>query len=281
MADSMTKGYFLQSRSGVLGFILVTVFVGLSLFGPLLAPYDPNKQHLDKCFVPPQHKFLLGTDQLGRDLLSRLLYGTRISLMIAASAVAFGLTVGMTLGLITGYFGGWVDDLIMRIVDILLAFPGMMFALALSAAMGPGFVNVVLAIGIASSPLYARVVRGTILRLKGRVFVLAAKASGAGTMRILLHHLLPNCLGPIIIQTTLRFANSIIVAAGLSFLGLGVPPNVPELGSMLADGRVYLRSASWVALSPGLSLMFMVLGFNLMGDGLRDVLDPRSRLSRR
>jgi len=276
----MAKSYFLRNRSGVLGLILVTGFVALSLFGPFLAPYDPNKQHLDKCFVPPQREFLLGTDQLGRDILSRLLYGTRISLLIAASAVAFGLTVGTTLGLIAGYFGRWIDDLIMRIVDIMLAFPGMMLALALSAVMGPGLVNVVLAIGIGSFPLYARVVRGVVLQLKAKDFVLAAQASGAGAMRILLHHLLLNCLGPIIVQTTLRFANSIIVAAGLSFLGLGVPPGVPELGGMLADGRVYLRSASWIALSPGLILMLIVLGFNLMGDGLRDMLDPRIRLPR-
>jgi len=271
----------LRNRSGVFGLILVSGFAIFSLFSPLLAPYDPSEQHLDKCFAPPQREFLLGTDHLGRDILSRLLYGTRISLLIATSAVAFGLTVGTTLGLIAGYLGRWVDNLIMRIVDIVLAFPGMMFALALSAVMGPGLANVILAIGIASAPLYARVVRGVVLHLKGSDFVLAAQASGAGTMRILLHHVLPNCLGPIIVQTTLRFANSIIVASGLSFLGLGVPPDVPELGGMLADGRTYLRSASWIALSPGLTLMLIVLGFNLMGDGLRDALDPRIRLRRR
>ena len=273
----MVYRHFVRNRSAVFGLAVIVLFLGISVFGPLLAPHDPNKQHLDKTLTPPGTKYWLGTDHLGRDLLSRLLYATRVSLLIGASAVAFGLTSGTLLGLTVGFFGGWVDDLAMRLIDIMLSFPGILLALAISAAIGPGIGNVVLAIGIASAPIFTRMVRGAVLRIKSLEFVLAAKALGAGTMRIMFRHLLPNCVGSIVVQTTLRFADSIIVASGLSFLGLGVPPDVPEWGSMLADGRIYLRSASWIALFPGLSLMAVVLGFNLMGDGLRDALDPRLR----
>lgn len=276
----MVYRYFLRNRSAILGFVVIAIFLGTSLVGPLLAPYNPSKQHLDKTLTPPGPEFLLGTDHLGRDLLSRLLYASRISLLIGIGVVTFGLVVGTFVGLVVGFLGGWVDTLAMRLSDILLSFPGILLALAIVSAIGPGIVNVILAVGIASTPIYSRVVRGSVLRLRNMEFVLAAQTVGVSPMRIMLRHLLPNCMGPLVIQTTLRLADAIIVASGLSFLGLGVPPDVPEWGSMLADGRVYLRSASWIALFPGLCIMVVVLGFNLMGDGLRDALDPRLREGR-
>jgi len=269
---------FLRNRGAVLGLVLVAVFLGISALGPLLTPSDPWKQRLDRVFTPPGQEFVLGTDHLGRDVLSRLLVAGRASLFIGLGSVVIGLGVGAPVGLTAGYFGGWVDHTTMRVIDVMLSFPGILLALAIVSAVGPGLGNVVLAVGVSSIPVYSRVVRGTVLRLRSLEFVLAAEALGAGTIRILALHLLRNCLGPVVVQTSLRFAEAVIVGAGLSFLGLGVPPTIPEWGSMLADGRGYLRSAPWVAFFPGLSLMMVVLGFNLVGDGLRDALDPKLRL---
>lgn len=268
---------FVRNRTAVVGLGIVLVFLIISLFGPVLAPYDPYKQDLAKALAPPGLENLLGTDHLGRDLLSRLLYAARISLIIGTGVVSFGLVTGTSLGLTVGYFGGWADDVVMRFSDILLSFPGILLALAIASALGTGIGNVILAVGIASTPIFARIVRGSVLRLRNQDFVTAAQAIGVNSGRIMLRHILPNCMGPLIVQTTLRFADAIIIASGLSFLGIGVPPNIPEWGSMLAGGRIYLRSASWVSLFPGLSLMVVVLGFNIMGDGLRDALDPRLR----
>jgi peptide/nickel transport system permease protein len=268
----------LRNRGAVLGALLAAVFLGVGVVGPVLAPKDPDTHRLDRVFAPPSAEFVLGTDHLGRDVLSRVLYAGRNSFLIGIGAVAVGLGIGAPLGLTTGFFGGLVDNIAMRVVDVMLAFPGILLALAIISALGPGLGNVVLAVGISSIPIYARIVRGTVLRLRTLEFILAAEALGAGPTRIITVHLLRNCLGPIVVQTSLRFAEAIIVGSGLSFLGLGVPPTVPEWGSMLADGRGYLRSAPWVAVFPGLCLMTVVLGFNLVGDGLRDALDPRLRV---
>jgi peptide/nickel transport system permease protein len=267
----------MRNRTAVVGLVIVVAFLFASLFGPMLAPQDPFKQNLAIALAPPGPENLAGTDSFGRDLLSRLLYAARISLLIGAGVVTFGLATGTFTGLTAGYLGGWTDDVVMRLTDVLLSFPGILLALAIASALGTGIGNVILAVGIASTPIFARVVRGSVLRLKNQDFVTAAKAIGVKEGHIMLRHLLPNCMGPLTVQTTLRFADAIIIASGLSFLGLGVPPNVPEWGSMLAGGRIYLRSAAWVAMFPGMCLMLVVLGFNLMGDGLRDALDPRLR----
>ena len=269
---------FRRNRSAIAGLLLVALFLGTSLFGPLLAPQDPSKQNLRDALVPPGPQYWLGTDYLGRDLLSRLLHASRVSLVVGLFAVAFGAAVGTFVGLTAGFYGGPVDVLAMRLIDILLSFPGILLALAITSALGPGIANVVLAVGIASFPIYARVVRGAVLRIRNAEFVVAAEAVGVRPGRIMLRHLLPNCVGPLVVQTTLRFAGAILTSSGLSFLGLGIPRDIPEWGNILATGRVYLRSASWVALCPGISLAVVVLGFNLMGDGLRDALDPKLRL---
>lgn len=266
---------FIRNRTAVLGLFIVMLFLFVSLFGSALAPQDPYKQNLRKTLISPNPENILGTDNLGRDLLSRLLVAARISLVVGAGVVGFGLAGGTLLGLVAGYYGGRVDDMLMRLCDILLSFPGIVPALAIASALGTGIVNVIIAVGITSVPIYARVVRGSVLRLKNLEFITAARAVGVKPMRVMMRHLLPNCMGSLVVQTTLRFADAIILASGLSFLGLGVPPQMPEWGNMLANGRIFLRSASWVALFPGLSLMIVVLGFNLMGDGLRDALDPR------
>ncbi len=268
---------FVRNRSAVVGLILVALFLATSVAGRLLAPQDPQKQHLERALMPPGSQNLLGTDHLGRDVLSRLLYAGRTSLVIGLGVVSLGLLIGTGIGLTVGFFGGRLDTFAMRVVDVLLSFPDILLALAIASTIGTGLGNVILAVGIASMPIYARVVRSSVLRLCNLEFVTAARTIGARPLRIMLRHLLPNCLAPLIVQVTLRFADAIIIASGLSFLGLGVPQSIPEWGAMLADGRVYLRSASWVAFFPGLSLMLVVLGFNLMGDGLRDALDPRLR----
>lgn len=273
----MTFRRLFRNKGAVLGALLAAAFLAIGLVGPVLAPKNPGTQRLDRVLTPPGAEFILGTDHLGRDVLSRLFYAGRNSFLIGMGAVAVGLGIGAPLGLTTGFFGGLADTIAMRVVDVMLSFPGILLALAIISALGPGLGNVVLAVGISSIPIYARIVRGTVLRLRGLEFIVAAEALGAGPARILAVHLLRNCLGPIVVQTSLRFAEAIIIGSGLSFLGLGVPPAVPEWGSMLADGRGYLRSAPWVAVFPGLCLMIAVLGFNLVGDGLRDALDPRLR----
>jgi peptide/nickel transport system permease protein len=214
---------------------------------------------------------------LGRDLLSRILYGARVSLQIQIVAVVLALIVGVLLGSLSGYLGGYVDSLIMRCMDILLAFPGIFLALGIIAALGPGLVNLMFAAGISSIPQFARIVRASILSLKEREFVEAALALGSGSSRIMFRHLLPNCLAPIIVQSTLRMATVLLTASGLSFLGLGVQPPTPEWGAMLSNSRSYLIVAPHVATIPGVAIMVVVVGFNLFGDGLRDTLDPRLR----
>ncbi|BDG26051.1 ABC transporter permease [Thermus thermophilus] len=225
----------------------------------------------------PARLYLLGTDEQGRDLFSRILYGIPVSLTIGLVAVGIGLLVGVPLGALSAYFGGWIDLLVQRLVDVMLAFPGILLAIVLVAILGPGLGNAMVAVGIAAIPIYARLVRGVVLSLKALDYVEAARALGASHGRILLRHLLPNALGPLLIQTSLQMAVAILFAAGLGFLGLGARPPEPEWGLMLARGREYLAVAPHVATFPGLAIVGLVLAFNLLGDGLRDALDPRSR----
>ena len=223
----------------------------------------------------PGSEFLFGTDDKGRDILSRVLYGSQLSLLVGVVAVTIGACIGVPVGLVAGYYGGWWDTVLMRIIDVLLAFPGMLLALAIVSALGPSLFNVMLAVGIFSIPTFARLVRGSTLAVKKLEYVDAIRALGAGDGRILFIHILPNVLSPIIVQGTLRLATAILTAAGLSFLGMGAQPPSAEWGAMLSSGRDFIFSAPYVAIFPGLAIAFLVIGFNLFGDGLRDALDQR------
>jgi peptide/nickel transport system permease protein len=266
-----------RNRAAIAGAGIVAVFVLLAVLAPILVPFNPVQGNLNDRLQPPGATHWLGTDELGRDLLSRILYGARVSLQIQVVAVVLALIVGLALGSVGGYLGGHVDNVIMRAMDVLLAFPGIFLALGIIAALGPGLLNLMLAAGISSVPQFARIVRASILSLKEREFVEAALALGSGSNRIMFRHLLPNCMAPIIVQSTLRMATVLLTASGLSFLGLGVQPPTPEWGAMLSNARSYLIVAPHVATIPGVAIMIVVIGFNLFGDGLRDTLDPRLR----
>jgi len=266
-----------RNRAAIVGGIIVLLFVATAILAPWLSPYHPNEGDLTKRLKAPDREHLLGTDPLGRDLLSRVIYGARISLQIQLVAVVIAMVVGIILGMAGGYYGGAFDHLIMRLMDILLAFPGIFLAIAIIAVLGPGLTNLMLAAGIYSIPQFARIVRGSVLSLKEKEFVEAAKAVGEKDFNILFRYLLPNSMAPIIVQTTLRMATVLLTASGLSFLGLGVQPPTAEWGAMLSNARAYLITAPHVATVPGLAIMLVVMGFNLFGDGLRDSLDPRLR----
>jgi peptide/nickel transport system permease protein len=266
-----------RNRAATVGGIIVLLFVAIAILAPLISPYPPNEGDLTKRLNPPNQEHLLGTDPLGRDLLSRVIYGARISLQIQVVAVSIAMVIGTLLGMVGGYYGGKLDHLIMRLMDILLAFPGIFLAISIIAVLGPGLVNLMLAAGIYSIPQFARIVRGSVLSLKEKEFIEAARAVGENDSNILFRYLLPNSIAPIIIQTTLRMATVLLTASGLSFLGLGVQPPTAEWGAMLSNARAYLITAPHVATVPGLAIMLVVIGFNLFGDGLRDSLDPRLR----
>jgi peptide/nickel transport system permease protein len=266
-----------RNRAAIIGGVIVLLFVAIAILAPLIAPYSPDEGDLTKRLNPPGREHLLGTDPLGRDLLSRVIYGARISLQIQIVSVSIALVIGTLLGMFGGYYGGKFDHLIMRFMDILLAFPGIFLAISIIAVLGPGLLNLMLAAGIYSIPQFARIVRGSIITLKEKEFVEAARAVGESDSNILFRYLLPNSMAPIIIQTTLRMATVLLTASGLSFLGLGVQPPTAEWGAMLSNARAYLITAPHVATVPGLAIMLVVMGFNLFGDGLRDSLDPRLR----
>ena len=266
-----------RNRAALIGGIIVLLFVAIAALAPLIAPHPPNEGDLAQRLMPPGHEHLLGTDPLGRDLLSRVIYGARISLEIQVVSVLFALLVGTLIGMTSGYYGGKLDHVIMRLMDVLLAFPGIFLAISIIAVLGPGLLNLMLAAGIYSIPQFARIVRGSVLTLKEKEFIEAARAVGESDASILFRYLLPNSLAPIIIQTTLRMATVLLTASGLSFLGLGVQPPTAEWGAMLSNARAYLITAPHVAMVPGLAIMLVVMGFNLFGDGLRDSLDPRLR----
>jgi peptide/nickel transport system permease protein len=259
------------------GIAMLTLFALSALFAPLLAPQDPLRQNLDEDLVSYSVEHPLGTDKLGRDILSRTIYGARISLIVGCATVALSVTIGFALGSLSGYFGGWVDQSMMRLVDILMAFPGILLAIAFTAVLGPGLDHVVLALCLIGWTTYARLVRGEILALREREFIHAARALGCRPTRIILRHLLPNLLPPLLIQATFGLAAAIVAEGSLSFLGLGIESPTPSWGSMLNDGRQFLLVAPHLTSYPGLALMLTVLALNLVGDALQDRLNSRNR----
>jgi len=268
---------FMRNKVAVLGVFIVALVWAMAIFAAWIAPYDPLEMNFNAILVSPSFSHIFGTDMYGRDIFSRIVYGARISLEIGFIVVGIGATVGTILGGTAGYFGGLYDMIIMRIVDLLLAFPFLILAIVIAAALGPGIVNVMIALGSVSWLSYARIVRGEVLSIKEREYIDAVKATGAGNLRILIRHVLPNCMGSVLVLATLQMASALIAAASLSFLGMGVQPPQPGWGAMLNDAQEYLREAWWYAFFPGMAIVITVLGTNFIGDGLRDALDPRMR----
>jgi len=272
-----------RNKTSVAGLIVVAGFVLAAIFAPSLSPHDPVETALYDQLKPPawkdggSDKNILGTDDLGRDIFSRIIYGARVSLIVAVVSVGLAFVLGTLLGSISGYYKGALDSVIMRIMDIILAFPYLLLAIVVVAFLGPSLQNAMIAIGITYVPRFARIVRGSVLEECEKDYVMAAKAVGARDWRIMFIAILPNCLGPLIVLTTLSFASAILDAAALSFLGLGAQPPTPEWGAMIASSRSLILRASWVMTFPGIAILLAVLGFNLLGDGLRDALDPRLR----
>lgn len=267
-----------RNKLAIIGMVLLGLFVFCAIFAPWIAPYDPIAQDITRRREPPSWKHPFGLDEVGRDLLSRVIYGARVSLYVGVASVSMAIVIGTLIGAISGYAGGWIDNIVMRIMDIMLAFPSLLLAIAIVAILGPGLLNMLYAIAFVSIPAYARLVRASVLAAKEMDYVLAARAVGCSSSRILFRHIMPNCLTPIIVQGTLGIATAILDAAGLSFLGLGAQPPTPEWGAMLGQGRGSVFTAPHVVIFPGLAIMLTVLGFNLLGDGLRDALDPRLRM---
>lgn len=268
-----------RHRTAVAGLVVLAGLLFLAAAAPLLFPEDPTEPRFERVLRPPSWDHPLGTDNLGRDLLARIAYGGRLSFLIGVLAVSFSAAVGVPVGLLSGYYGGGFDLVVQRLVDLLLAFPGFLLALTLVAVLGVGVTNVVVAVGLAAAPVYIRLVRGVALSVRSQAFVEAARALGASDRRILFRHVLPNCTAPVIVQSTLQLGTAILTAAGLGFLGLGVKPPTPEWGTMLGEGQTYLFSSWYMATFPGLAIFLTVLAFNLLGDGLRDALDPRMKLT--
>ena len=272
-----------RNKTAILGLVIITGFILVAILAPVLSPHDPVATSLYDQLKPPvwhetgTWKNILGTDELGRDTLSRIIYGARVSLTVAIVSVGIAFTLGTLLGCISGYYKGIVDSLIMRVMDMILAFPYLLLAIVVVAYLGPSLQNAMMAIGITYVPRFARIVRGSVLEECEKDYVMAARAVGASDGRIIFVNILPNCLGPLIVQTTLSMASAILDAAALSFLGLGAQPPTPEWGGMIARSRALILRASWVMTFPGIAILLAVLGFNLLGDGLRDALDPRLR----
>lgn len=267
-----------RNKAALFGGLLLLVYLFTALLAPILYPGNPSAPNLIMALETPSSEYVLGTDELGRTILGRIIWGSRVSLLIAAGVVSVGLLLGVPLGLVSGYYGGRIDFGIQRITDMMLAFPGFLLALALVAVLGVGFKNTIISIGISMIPIYIRLVRGCVLSVREQVYVEAARAVGTRDFKIILRHILPNVMVPITVQTSLGMGTAILFAAGLGFLGVGVQPPTPEWGAMLGSGRAYLFNAPHVATFPGVAIFLAVLSFNLLGDGLRDALDPRFRI---
>jgi peptide/nickel transport system permease protein len=266
-----------RRKGAVAGLIVVGLFVAIAIFAPLISPYDPAAQSWTAVRKAPSMAHWLGTDDVGRDVLARVMYGARASLLAGVISVAIALSVGVPLGLISGYLGGWVDALLSRITDAMLAIPFLILAIALAAFLGPSLGNAMIAIGVTTTPIFVRLTRGQVMAVKVEDYVEAARAVGNSRLRIALRHVLPNIVAPLIVQATLAIAAAVIAEAALSFLGLGQQPPAPSWGSMLNSAQRFLTTASWMAIWPGLAIFLTVLSFNLVGDGLRDALDPKER----
>lgn len=277
--------YFSENRGAVIGLVFFLVLVLVALCAPLVAPHDPTIQFREAVLLPPfwqeggRLQFLLGTDAVGRDMLSRLIYGTRFSLFVGVVVTTLALAGGILVGVVAGYLRGWVDTVIMRIMDIILAFPSLLLALVLVAVLGPGLTNAMIAIALVYQPHFVRLTRAAVMAEKTRDYVVATKVAGAGHLRLMFRTILPNCMAPLIVQATLSFSSAILDAAALGFLGMGAQPPTPEWGTMLAEAREFILRAWWVVTLPGLAILLTVLAINLMGDGLRDALDPKLKRS--
>jgi len=264
-----------KNKMAMFGLSVIILLVLCALFADLIAPYHFSEQDLSRRLNPPNPSNLMGTDNFGRDVLSRIIYGTRVSLQVGLISVSLAVLVGGTLGAVAAFYGHRTDNVIMRMMDILLAIPGMLLAIAIAAALGPALKNMMIAIGVGSVPAYARIVRGSILSIKEQEFIEAARSIGASDFRLIARHLIPNVLAPVIVQATLGVASAILSAAALSFLGLGIQPPTPEWGAMLSAGRNYIRDYPYLTIFPGAVIMLTVYSLNVLGDGLRDALDPR------
>lgn len=277
--------YFAENRGAVAGLVVFLALVLTALAAPLVAPHPPFQQYRDALLLPPAWSaggswgFPLGTDAVGRDIFSRLIYGARFSLFIGLFVVTLSLTGGILMGLVAGFFRGWLDVVIMRVMDVILAFPSLLLALVLVAILGPGLINAMIAISLVLQPHFVRLTRAAVLTEKRKDYVIAARVAGAGKLRLMTRTILPNCLAPLIVQGTLSFSTAILDAAALGFLGMGAQPPTPEWGTMLAEAREFILRAWWVVTFPGLAILVTVLAINLMGDGLRDALDPKLKTS--
>ncbi|TXH68964.1 MAG: ABC transporter permease subunit [Thiothrix sp.] len=280
-----TWNYFKESKGGLLGLGFLGLVMFCVIFADIIAPFDPSLQNRDALLLPPiwteagHWPYILGTDAVGRDVLSRLIYGARYSMFIGFVVVSLAVIVGTLLGLLAGYYQGWVDTVIMRLMDVILAFPSLLLALGLVAVLGPGLVNAMYAIALVMLPHFVRLTRANVLSEKNRDYVVASRIVGASNWRLMFNSILPNCMAPLIVQATLSFSNAILDAAALGFLGMGAQPPIPEWGAMLAEAREFISRAWWVVTFPGLAILLTVLSINLVGDALRDALDPRMRRS--
>jgi peptide/nickel transport system permease protein len=268
---------FFSRKLVLFGVVIIALILLMAIFAALLAPYDPYDQRLDQILLGPSSQHLLGTDSVGRDILSRVIYGSQNSLMVGLVAVFFASFIGMSLGLIAGYFGGWINIITMRIIDALMCFPMILLALVIAAVLGGGLKNVMLALGVALLPGYARIMCGQVLSIKENDYILAEHAFGARNLRIMLRHVFPNCLPPLIVLITMQLGATILAEAGLSFLGVGIQPPAAAWGGMVNEGRQYMLTNPLLSFAPGIAIMLTVFSFNMVGDGLRDALDPRLR----
>ncbi len=277
--------YFSQNKGAVIGLCVFAVIVVVAIFAPVFAPHGPTVQNREALLLPPfwqsggSGAFPLGTDAVGRDILSRLIYGARFSLFIGIFVVTLSVSSGVLIGLTAGYFRGWIDTAIMRVMDVILAFPSLLLALVLVAILGPGLINAMIAIALILQPHFVRLTRASVLSEREREYVVSSRVAGAGVLRLMFITILPNCLAPLIVQATLAFSSAILDAAALGFLGMGAQPPTPEWGTMLAEAREFILRAWWVVTFPGLAILITVLAINLMGDGLRDALDPKLKRS--
>ncbi|AWK85469.1 ABC transporter permease subunit [Azospirillum thermophilum] len=272
--------HFKQNKGALIGLVVIVLIALVAIFADVITPHDPNIQYRDAILTPPvwdggSWRFILGTDDIGRDMLSRLIHGTRLSMLIGLIVVTLSLAVGLALGMTAGFFGGTVDVLIMRLMDILLALPSLLLAVVVAAILGPGLLNAMLAVSVVVIPHYARLTRAAVLAEVTKDYVVASRVAGAGPLRLMLIVVLPNCVAPLIVQATLGFSTAILDAAALGFLGLGAQPPTPEWGTMLSSSLQFLQRAPWVVTWPGVAILVTVLAFNLLGDGLRDALDPK------